>query len=142
MIDKEVISYLKPAHGSYNMLIALLFVYQGILGLKIRRQRLKGQQQFTIIKRHRRLGPFLVLLGLSGFFAGLILVYLDTGRFIKYPFHFATGSTIALSIITAFFISRKIRGRDSLWRDVHFMLGIFILCLYIMQVFLGLGILL
>lgn len=142
MLDREIISYLKPAHGSYNMLIALLFVYQGILGLKIRRQRLKGQQQFNIIKRHRRLGPFLVLLGLSGFFAGLILVYIDWGEFIKYPLHFATGSAIALSIITAFFISRKIKGQDSLWRDVHFMLGIFILCLYITQVFLGLGILL
>ena len=142
MIDKELISYLRLAHGSYNMLVMFLFVYQGILGLKIRRQRLKGQQQFNIIKRHRRLGPILVLLGLSGFFAGVFLAAIGHGHIFHYPLHFITGSAIALSAITTFFISRKIEGPDSPWRDSHFRLGIFILCLYIIQVFLGLGILL
>jgi len=141
MIDKEIIPYLRLAHGSYNMLIMLLFVYQGILGLKIKRQRLKGQQEFNVIKRHRRLGPILVLLGLSGFFAGVFLVAGDHGHVFHYPLHFITGSVIILFIITTFFISRKIKGIDSPWRVIHFRLGIFILCLYIMQVFLGLGIL-
>lgn len=138
MIGEDLIPYLKLAHGFYNTLIMLLFVYQAILGLKIRRQRIKEKQQFHIVKKHRRLGTFLVPLVLSGFLTGLIVVFLDTGRFLKHPIHFAIGLSIVLSIITTFFISRKIKGIDLKWRDIHFRLGIIIIFLFITQIFIGL----
>jgi hypothetical protein len=52
------------------------------------------------------------------------------------------GSCIALLIIATFIISKKIKGPESLWRTPHFMIGLFILLLYIVQIYLGLGILL
>ncbi len=141
MIDKQVIAYLKPLHGAYNTIIMLLFMYQGLLGLKIRRQRIQGKQNFTVIKRHRKLGSVLFLIGISGFFAGIALIYLDKDRILEYPLHFFTGLTIAVSITATFSISRRIKGPDSPLRTLHFRLGILILCLYLVQVFIGLGIL-
>lgn len=142
MIDKQVIAYLKLLHGAYNTSIMLLFVRQGLLGLKIRRNRIQGRQDFNIVKRHRKLGPVLALMGIAGFIAGIIVIYLDKGRILEYPLHFLTGMSIALSITATFFISRKIRGVDSTWRTPHLIMGIFILCLYLIQATLGIGILL
>lgn len=96
---------------------------------------------FKTIKRHRKIGPILALMGVIGFFAGAALIYLDYGRLLKYPLHFLTGLAISLSIVTTFFISKKIKGSDSLWRNLHFRLGILILSLYPIQAFLGVGIL-
>ena len=142
MIDKQLIAYFRLVHGSYNTLMMVLFIYQGLLGLKIRKQRkVGGQMPFKIIKRHRKIGPILALMGVIGFFAGAALIYLDYGRLLKYPLHFLTGLAISLLIATTFFISKKIKGSDSLWRNLHFRLGILILSLYPIQAFLGVGIL-
>ncbi len=141
MIDKQIIAYLKLLHGAYNTAMMLLFMYQGLLGLKIRNQRIQGRQNFSIVKRHRKLGPVLALMGIAGFIAGMVVIYLDKGRIMEYPLHFLTGMSIALSITAAFLISRRIKRPDSPWRTPHLMIGIFILCLYIIQVTLGIGIL-
>ena len=142
MIDKQLIAYFRLVHGSYNTLMMVLFIYQGLLGLKIRKQRKAGNQMpFKIIKRHRKTGPILALMGVIGFFAGAALIYLDYGRLLKYPLHFLTGLAISLLIATTFFISKKIKGSDSLWRNLHFRVGILILSLYPIQAFLGVGIL-
>ncbi|HAK89167.1 MAG: hypothetical protein A2077_00670 [Nitrospirae bacterium GWC2_46_6] len=141
MTDKQLIAYLKLLHGTYNTAMMLLFMYQGLLGLRTRRNRMRGRQDFRLIKRHRKLGPILALTGPAGFIAGMIVIYLDKGRIMEYPLHFLTGLSIALLTAATFLISRKIKGPDSPWRTPHLMIGIFILCLYIIQVTLGLGIL-
>lgn len=142
MIDKQIIAYLKLFHGFYNTMVMVLFIYQGFLGLRIRRERKAGIQSFHIIKRHRRLGPILIFVGVIGFFAGGMVVYLDHGHIFHYPLHFITGLLIVLSVITTFLISKRIKGIDDVWRDRHYVLGILIISFYLIQVFLGLGILL
>lgn len=143
MISKETIAYMRLVHGSYNIMLMLLFVYQGSLGLRIRKVRTSGMTSgFNIIKKHRYNGPILALLGVIGFFAGAILVYIDKGHLLKYPLHLTVGIVIVFSITAAFFVSRMIKGSDSPWRTRHFVLGLFIICLYLVQVFLGLNILL
>jgi len=138
-MSKEIIAYLKLLHGAYNTLMILLFIYQGSLGLRIRRSDTKP---FHLISKHRKIGPVAAVLGVSGFIIGMALVYLDSGRFFKYPLHFINGLTIVSLIITTYFISRKIRGAETYWRNRHYVLGILIICLYSVQAFLGLGILL
>lgn len=142
MIDKQLINYLRLLHGSFNITIMFLFIYQGSLGLRIRKGRISLNQDFRPIKRHRRLGPILALLGVLGFFAGVALVYIDAGNLLKYPPHFIIGLAIASLIITTYTISRKIRSIDSPYRNLHFRIGIIILSLYLIQAILGLGILL
>ncbi len=142
MINRALIPYLRIVHASFNTAIMFLFLYQGWLGLAIRRQRKGGGSPiFKIIKRHRRFGPLFALLGVIGFFAGLTLIYLDYGRVFKYAFHFITGSLIVLSLVSTFFISKQIRSNEPSWRTPHFMLGMVIISFYIIQIFLGLGIL-
>lgn len=138
-MSKELISYLKLLHGGYNAVVILLFVYQGILGLRIRKSENKPVH---IARRHRKTGPVLAILGILGFIAGMTVVFLDKRRIIKYPFHFITGLTIVSLIVTTFIISRKIKGADTYWRNRHYALGILIITCYFLQALLGLGILL
>lgn len=141
--DKETISYLRILHGLYNTTVVLMFFYQGYLGLKIRKDRKRNNLlTLNVIKRHRRLGPAIALLGIAGFFAGLALVYLDYGDILKYPIHLFVGLAIVSLVSITFIISRKIKSLDSPWRTPHFMIGIVILVLYCIQILLGLGILL
>lgn len=119
-----------------------LFIYQFWLGLRIRKDRNAGVRAFDMIKRHRRLGPVLALLGVAGFFIGTIVMYLDKGRILKYPLHFFTGAVIVFCIAAAYFFAGKIKGTEQTWRDFHFVTGIVLVCLYLFQVVLGLGILL
>ncbi len=142
-MDKQLIPYLKLVHGSFNTVVMLLFLYQGRLGLRIRRQRKRGGPGvFEVVRKHRSFGPILVFIGFIGFLAGLALVFFDEGRVFEYPLHFIMGSLIALLLITTFFISKKIRGSDSPWRTPHFIVGICIISFYIIQIFIGLGVLL
>ncbi|TAL25611.1 MAG: DUF4079 family protein [Nitrospirae bacterium] len=141
MIDKDIIANLRLVHGSYNALMMMLFIYQGWLGLRIRRGRIAGNPPLEIIKRHRKTGPVFAIMGVLGFFAGVTLIYLDYGRILKYPPHFLTGLSIVFAIAAVFLISRKIKGLDSEWRTPHFRRGILLVCLYLVQVFLGIGIL-
>lgn len=138
-MSRELILYLKLFHGAFNALVILLFVYQGILGLRIRRSEKKT---INIIRRHRKTGPLIAVLGALGFIAGITVVFLDTGRILKYPPHFILGSIIVLLIACTYIISGKIKGPEPYWRNRHYALGILIICLYIVQAFLGLGVLL
>jgi len=140
--DKQTMVYFKLLHGLYNSMVIALFIYQGFLGLRIRRQRKVSMPAFNLSKRHIRLGPILVIGSMIGFFSGVLVVFIDHGYIFKYPLHFITGLLIILSVVTIFLISKKIKATDYVWRNVHFRLGIFILCLYFIQAFLGLVILL
>lgn len=136
---RELIPYLKLMHGVFNASVLILFVYQGMLGLKIRTS---GSRPFDTIKRHRKIGPFAAALGISGFIAGMTLVLLDAGRILKYPLHFLTGLLIVILILTTWIISGKIKGPDPALRNRHFAIGVMIIVIYCIQAVLGLGILL
>ena len=143
LIDRELLADLRLVHGVYNTIVMMLFLYQGRLGFRIRRDRLAGAPPpFPVIKRHRQAGPILAILGGLGFFAGLTLVLLDTGNILEYPLHLFTGLTIVVLLIATYKISRDIKGPESSFRSPHFVLGIAILCLYFVNVFFGLGVLL
>jgi hypothetical protein len=61
---------------------------------------------------------------------------------LEYTSHFFTGFAIALLLVTTWAVSRKIKGPDSRYRTPHFIVGIAILGLYLVEAVLGLGILL
>ncbi len=133
---------LRFLHGFYNGLVMVLLFYQGWLGLSIRRARLsKAPFPLKAVKRHRKRGPILAIAGGLGFFFGLILVLIDTGRVLEYPLHLFVGLAIVLLLTGTFLVSRKIKGPESPFRTPHFILGLCILPLYIFQSFLGLGVL-
>lgn len=142
ILSEETIEYLRLFHGSYNFTIFLLFVYQATLGWKIRRARRAGSPMpVETVKRHRKQGPVIAALGVAGYLVGLTVIYLDEGRIFKYPLHFANGSLIASLIITTYLVSLRIKAGEAL-RTPHFFIGVGILCLYVIQALLGLGILL
>lgn len=132
----------KVAHGSFNILLALAFLYQGRMGFTIRRRNQSSENRFIAIRWHRKLGPFLVVMSLAGYFFGLILVYVDKGRVLEYPLHLAVGSLIVLFVLCQYAVSKKIKGPESWWRKPHFATGVGIICLYILQIVIGIGILL
>jgi uncharacterized protein DUF4079 len=141
LVDRQLLSSLRLVHGSYNSLVMLLFFYHGWLGITIRSARKsKAPLPFAAIKRHRKTGPVLAIMGGFGFLIGLTLILLHTGNVLEYPPHFLVGCAIVLCLLSTFLISRKIKGPDSPYRTPHFVLGIAILCLYLIQVFLGIGV--
>jgi hypothetical protein len=142
MIDKELIAYLKVAHGFFNLCMVALFCFQGWLGYLIRQARTSGAPlPLDAVRRHRKAGPVFAFWGVLGYVAGIVLVLLDKGRVLEYPLHFATGTVIAVVIVTLYAVSRRIQGPDPHLRNIHFGLGMFLLALYVVQVLLGLGIL-
>jgi hypothetical protein len=143
VIDKAYIDCLKILHGFYNTVIAVFFAYHAALGLRIRRERRAGSKRdFQTIRRHRTAGPLLTFFGILGYGAGAGAVYIDKGRLLEYPLHLMAGSCLALLIFAGYLTSRKIKGPDSSWRIPHFIIGIFILLLYVIQIVMGLNILL
>jgi uncharacterized membrane protein YozB (DUF420 family) len=139
---KAITSYLGYIHGSYNAVLIIFFLYQGMLGWKIRQARMSDHSlPVHTVKRHRKIGPFLAPFGIAGFFAGATIVYINEGRFLEHPVHFFVGLTLVCSIIATFSVSRKIKGTQSRWRTPHFMFGVLTLCLYIVQAYLGLSML-
>ena len=142
LIDREHLSNLRLVHAFYNTGVLSLFFYQGWLGFSIRRARNAGKPPpFPMIKRHRKMGPVGVVLAVLGFFLGLTLVLLDTGRILEYPAHLFTGFILIVLITAAYAVSRRILGPDSPFRTPHSALGVAILLLYLIEAFLGLGVL-
>lgn len=142
LIDKQLLSNLRLAHGIYNSCVMLLFFYHAWLGFAIRRaRRAKAPLPFQFIKRHRRLGPVLTILGLLGFSIGFTLVLIHTGRVLKFPSHLFIGFALVALLVATYALSRKIKGPDSSHRTPHMLLGITILCLYLVEAALGIGIL-
>lgn len=144
LISKELLTPLRLAHGFFNFSVMLMFFYTARFGLQIRRARQKGAPRPTAaIRRHRKLGPILASLGAMGFGAGLTLVLLDTGNVLKYPAHLLVGVILVALLLATFLVSRKISGTEaSPIRKTHFLLGLTILSLYLLEVLLGLGVLL
>ena len=143
MIDKEFIAYFKIAHGFFNLSLMALFCYQGWMGFLIRQARTSGAPvPIDAVRRHRKAGPVLALWGVMGFVAGIIVVLLDKGGIFEYPLHFLVGSLIAAVIGSLYAVSRRIAGTEPHYRNIHFVLGMCLLALYVIQVLLGLGILL
>lgn len=142
LLDPALLSKLRLGHALFNSTVLLCFFYHGTLGLTIRRAR---NQQAALplrqLKRHRKLGPVLTILGLLGFTVGSTITLLRTSRILEYPPHLFTGVAIVALLIATFWISRKITGRNPAYRDLHFALGIAILGLYLLQAFLGVGLL-
>ena len=138
----EYLDVLKILHGSYNTLVMFLFFYQGFIGWKIRRERIQGKtRDFSLIRKHRKAGPIFAILGILGFFIGLVLVFVDKGHLLQYPLHFVTGSLLVSLIVLVYFISRKIKGPESPLRTPHFVMGLSLIVIYILQVFIGLDVL-
>jgi hypothetical protein len=142
LIDRYLLSQLRLVHGAFNVCVMVSLFYHGWQGLLIRRARTaKAPLPFPVIRRHRKMGPFLTAAGILGFSAGIALVLADSGRVLEYPPHLFFGILIAILLITTFSISRKIKGQESPLRTPHALIGIAILCLYVVEVFLGLGVL-
>lgn len=143
MIGREWMDLLRVLHGAYNALVAFAFLYQGWLGLRIRRAgRGGGARDAAAIRRHRGNGPVLAVLGILGYAAGATLITIDKGHLLEYRVHHFVGLTIVILVATTFFVSRKIKGPVSPWRTPHFLLGLAILGAYLVQLFFGLNILL
>jgi len=142
LIDRALLADLRLGHGMFNFSVMVLFLYQGWLGLTIRRAR-RGSAPipFPAVKRHRTLGPVLAILGGIGFCYGLTLVLLSTGNVLEHPPHFFIALLIMVLLIATYKISRDIKGPASPYRTPHFILGIVILMLYLVNVFLGIGVL-
>jgi hypothetical protein len=142
LIDSELLSNLRLVHGGFNACVMLLFFYHARFGLAIRRARsTKAPLPFPAIRRHRKMGPFLALAGILGYCIGLTLVLLHTGNILEYPPHFFTGSSIVILLLSTFVISRKIKGQESPLRTIHAYIGITILCLYVVEAIIGIGVL-
>jgi uncharacterized protein DUF4079 len=143
LIGRQLLLNLRWVHAFYNGVVLLLLFYHGWLGGTIRRaRRARAPLPFAAIKRHRKTGPVLVILGVIGFFIGLTLILLHTGNVLEYSPHFFTGLAIVVLLVTTRAVSRKIKGPDSTYRTPHFIMGVAILCLYLAEAVLGLGILL
>jgi hypothetical protein len=142
LIERELLDSLRLVHGAYNSIVTLFILYQGWMGFRIRRDRsAKAPLPFSMIKRHRKAGPILAIMGGFGFMAGLTLVLLDSGNILEYPPHFFTGLAIIVLLIATFRLSGDIKGPDSPFRTPHFVLGIAILSLYLLDVLIGIGVL-
>lgn len=142
MNSSEYLNFLKVLHGSYNTLMMFLFVYQGRLGLKIRKERtVGGNRDFFIIRKHRKVGPIIAFLGILGFLSGLALVLIDEGHLFEYPLHFIIGLCLTACIAITYFLSQRIKAPGSPIRTAHFILGITLIGLYLLQVFIGLNVL-
>lgn len=143
LIDRQLLAAFRLVHAALNASVLLLLLYQAKLGLSIRRARKGGTAlPFPAIKRHRSMGPILVILGVLGFCVGIGLVLLDTGNILEFPPHLFGGIGIVALLCTSFVLSRKIKGPDSPYRTPHFIIGIVLLVLYVLEALLGLGVLL
>ena len=141
MAADGIVSTLQAAHVFSNGALFLAFAYQGTLGWRIRSRRVAGVlQDFSVVKRHRALGPILATLLPIGYLAGLITAYLHKGIWVRYPGHLAVGTVLLVVVCSTYLVSNKIRGPQSPWRQAHFALGLLLLCTFLVQIYLGLNI--
>lgn len=141
MVSDRVVSILQLAHVLFSGALFFAMAYQGLLGWRIRHRRVAGVlQDFSVVKRHRALGPILATLLPIGYLAGLITVYLHKGLWVRYPVHLAGGTVLLAIACAVVLVSKKIRGAQSPWRTRHFELGLLLLCAFLVQIFLGLNV--
>jgi hypothetical protein len=138
-----MVAAFQAGHALFNGALFLLFAYQGLLGWRIRRKRVAGVlQDFSVVKRHRALGPVLAAAAPLGYLAGLMLVYLHKGEWVSFPLHLIGGTALLAVVAAVFLVSKRIRGAQSPWRTPHFALGILLLVVFVAQIYLGLNVLL
>jgi hypothetical protein len=141
MASDGVVSALQLAHVSFNGALFLAFVFQGFLGWRIRRSRAAGaNQDFSVIKRHRALGPVLATLLPAGYLAGVTTTFLHKGLWVRFPGHLAVGTALLAIVCATVLASKKIHGIQSPWRTAHRVLGLLLLGTFLLQIFLGLNI--
>lgn len=138
-----IIPWLALGHGVFNCVLMLLFFYQAWLGLAIRKARITyTPAPHVVVRRHRKTGPVLAILGTIGFLAGILIVLIDKGKLFEYPLHFFMGLVIVLCLGATYYISLRIKTQDSAYRNPHRAIGILMLCVYPIQSLLGLSIIL
>lgn len=141
MVSHQTILLLKYAHGGYSLLLLLAFCYQGWNGLRIRRARMrKAAPRPAAAKAHRIWGPALAALIPIGFLVGFSTAMLDKGP-LEYPLHLFTGLTLIGFLAAAYGVSRKIKNEASPQRNIHAVLGVIALCVFAIQAFIGIGVL-
>lgn len=141
MASDGVVSVLQLAHVFFNTALFLAFAYQGTLGWRIRGRRVVGVlQDFSVVKRHRALGPVLATLLPFGYLVGLTTAYLHRGVWVRYPAHLAVGTALLVVVAAVVLVSRRIGGAQSPWRARHGALGLLLLCTFLVQIYLGLNI--
>jgi hypothetical protein len=130
-------------HGAFNASVIVLFFSEGWYGLRIRRARRTQAHPPPIaaMRRHRRAGPLLVIAGLFGYFYGLALILAQGWPPVTFASHFYVGTAIAILLLVTFGLSRGIKRPVSPFRTPHFLVGVLILALYLVQTYLGLRIL-
>ncbi len=136
---------LSLVHGIFNLAVFVLFIYEGSLGLRIRRFRRKQimPPPVSSIRRHRRNGPLFVVLGIIGFLIGFTLVLATArGKVVVFPSHFYVGLVVLALLIANYALTRTIKRPVSPARTPHFVLGVLMLVAYVVQMILGLRILL
>lgn len=141
MVSHQTVLFLKYAHGGYSLLLLLAFCYQGWNGLRVRNARLKKTGPApAAVKAHRIWGQTLAVLCPIGFLMGFSTALVDKGV-MEYPLHLFTGLLLIAFLAAAYGVSRQITSVTSPQRNVHAVLGIIVLCLYIIQAFIGIGVL-
>ena len=139
-----MVYYLSLFHGVFNFAVMVLFAYEGILGLKIRRSRRRQVMPPPVssIRRHRKNGPLFVVLGIVGFLIGFVLVAATSnGRIVIFPPHFWVGLAVVALLLANYSLTRFIKRPVSPYRTPHFVLGILLWAAYVAQMVLGLEIL-
>ena len=141
MISDGAVSALQLTHVLFNSVLFFALAFQGVLGWRIRKKRVAGVlQDFSMVKRHRALGPILAILLPIGYLAGLFTAYLHKGLWVRYPGHLAVGTVLVAIVCSIYLVSKRIRGAQSPWRTPHFALGLLLLCSFLVQIYLGLNI--
>lgn len=129
-------------HGIFNFGIFFVCIYQAITGIRIRKNRLRQVLNTLLIRKHRKLGPAIFILILTGYIGGLLSVYVMWNETNIHKAH----SILGLVIVTFFFIiyltSKKITVKSIILRKIHLFLGFTALILYFIQIILGANILL
>ena len=141
MLSHQAILWLKYAHGGYGLLLLSAFCFQGWNGFRIRRARVKkSARPPSAIKAHRAWGPVIAVLCPIGFLLGFSTAILDKGA-LEYPLHLFTGLALVAFIAAVYGSSRKITKEAPRQRNAHAIAGAVALCLYVIQVFIGIGVL-
>ncbi|MBZ0155915.1 MAG: DUF4079 family protein [Alphaproteobacteria bacterium] len=133
MIENQISSLFRIGHGIFNGIILFLLLYQGWLGIRIRKSRQEGAPLLPVIKKHRKYGPPLAVAAGAGLFSGIVLLFSLNNSPFPALLHYFIGSLLIPLVSATFLISRRIRGTAARIRTAHLFLGLLTLSLYLVQ---------
>ena len=81
------------------------------------------------------------MLAIAGFLFGFVLATFDKG-ILEYPAHLAVGVALVSLIIISYATSKKLKAHRVSFGAPHFIVGVGVLALYLVNAFIGLGVLL